>query len=119
MHSVTSGAVYSAINTVTTQIVGWKKAHYGSVIFAKVGKVVFFSASSDWYELQGGYTYDLFDVPYGFRPIAEIKISEATRTVNVPLIISEGGSSAYCYNYSGAFSYAVNGQYFGCWITNQ
>ena len=119
MHSVTSGAVYSAINTVTTQVVGWKKAHYGSVIFAKVGKVVFFSASSDWYELQGGYTYDLFDVPYGFRPIAEIKINEATRAVNVPLIISEGGSSAYCYNYSGAFSYAVNGQYFGCWITNQ
>ena len=119
MHSVTSNAVYTALNTVTTQTVGWKKCHYGSVILAKFGKVVFLSASSDWYELGNGYTYDLFDIPYGFRPIAEIKINESTRAVNVPLIISEGGSSAYCYNYSGAFSYAVNGQYFACWITNQ
>ena len=119
MHSVTSGAVYSAINTVTTQVVGWKKCHYGSVIFAKFGKVVFFSASSDWHDLQGGYTYDLVDVPYGFRPIASVKLRETTTGTDVTLVIDEGAGNIYCYNYTGTFSGARNGQYYGCWITNQ
>ena len=93
MQSVTSGAVYSAINTVTTQVVGWKKNHYGSVIYCKVGKVVFFSASSDWHDLQGGYTYDLVDVPYGYRPIASVKLRETTTGTDVTLIIDEGAGN--------------------------
>ena len=119
MHSVTSGAVYSAINTITKQTVGWKKNHYGSVIYCKVGKVVFFSASSDWYDLQGGYTYDLVDVPNGFRPIENIKLRETTTGADVTLIIDAGASNIYCYNYTGTFSGARNGQYYGCWITNE
>ena len=119
MHSVTSGAVYSAINTVTTQTIGWKKNHYGSAIYCKVGKVVFFSASSDWHDLQGGYTYDLVDVPYGYRPIASVKLRETTTGTDVTLVIDEGAGNIYCYNYTGTFSGARNGQYYGCWITNQ
>lgn len=119
MHSVTSGAVYSALNTITQQSVGWKKNHYGRVIYTKVGKVVFFSASSEWYDLPNGYTYDLVDIPYGYRPIENVKLRETTSGLDATLIIDATASSIYCYNYSASFSGSKNGQYYGCWITNQ
>lgn len=119
MNPITSNAVYKA----TQEIVSTKISiahHIDYAYLYKVGRVVYFSLSSDWTEMDGG-AVSVGTIPQGYRPIAQIKLSEATPTTNITMTIlsSVDGGGISCYNYDGAFNYALNGNYFGCWITEE
>ena len=94
--------------------------HYGKAYLYRSGNVVFFDLGSDWLDLDAGYTYQLGYIPQGFRPILQLKLKETT-VENITLIIETAGNNGqvYCYNYGTAFSSARNGQYYGCWITDE
>ena len=117
MHSVTSNAVYTALQTVSNTKV--PIAHHGDYMYLyKYGKVVYMSLSSDWSDLVNGFTYNLAQIPQGYRPIAYTKFRETTVSNDITLIINSDGE-VDCYNYTPTFTSARNGQYYGCWITEE
>lgn len=117
MNSVTSNAVAQALNNV--QYTNIQIAHHGDKInLYKFGKVVFMSLSADWTELDAGYTRNLATIPQGYRPITTIKFKETTKDTYITLVIEVTGE-VYAYNYDSAFSMQKNGQYYGCWITEE
>ena len=90
--------------------------HLGYASLYKIGKVVFFSLSSDWTGLDAGLV-NVGNIPQGYRPIDMVKMSEASLVHILMEIYPEGVINIY--NYDGAFDYARNGNYFACWITNE
>ena len=89
--------------------------HLGYAMLYKIGKVVFFSLSSDWTGLDAGLV-NVGNIPQGYRPIDMVKMSEASLVHILMEIYPEGVINIY--NYDSAFDYARNGNYCACWITN-
>ena len=116
MHSVTSNAVAQRFNSLSYANVPIEN-HGDKIYLYKFGKVVFMSLSSDWSSLSAGESLNVATIPQGYRPIAPIRIREASLTP-VTLFLSPDGS-VNCYNYGSAISEAANGWYYACWITEE